>query len=303
MVVSVRELHQRRQSSIENGRRSETRVFHVVCDDVHDGTTVALTANDGTRRIPYDREQHPTVPACFATSIAADPIANSNNHYEVVVKYEGGTVDEIPVHPLDRPPEFNWGASEFTEPWFTDYSDPPKLFANSAGERFDQLYERENADLHVSMTRNESNWDVLAADAFKNTANADIVFLDGQGYAPGTLRLGPITAQKVTELWMGLPVEFYRVTYVFKAKKDTWVEQVNDVGMYELRNVQVPDDEGGTVTVRRPFPILDGNGFSQIVKPWPLDGAGKPKPSITDEPAKLEFRPYRAVVWAPLNFA
>jgi len=288
-VLSVKEISTRRASTIENGRRTETRIFMVKCSSPLDGTTSAITGSDGTNRIPFYGEAHPQVPSCSVNSISADPVSNSTIHFEVVVKYEGVPLEAIPVHPLDRPPEYQWGANEFTQPWFKDYSDPPKLFCNSAGERFDQLFERDDSHLLITMSRNESDWNILTADQFKNTVNADIEFLDGQAYGPGVLRLGPITAQKQSEAWMGNMVDYYKVTYVFKANKDGWIEKVNDTGVYELRN-------------GKPWPIMDGTGAATVGKPWPLDGTGKPKASITDLPAVLEFKPYRRVSWRTLNF-
>jgi hypothetical protein len=232
MVTSVGEQNQKRQSSIENGKRTEQRVFIVKCDSARDGTTVAVTGNDGVNRVPYYGEPHPDVPNCYASSISADTITNTSKHFLVTVKYEGSALDDVSLHPLDRPPEFAFGANEFTEAWFKDESNPPKLFTTSAGERFDTLFERDNSNLLITMTRNEAEYDVLAADSYRKTYNQDVVILNGQPYAPETLRLGPITAQQVSEVWHGLQVDYYRVTYPFKANKDTWAEKVDDAGIY-----------------------------------------------------------------------
>src|SRR3954466_14735960 len=87
-VVSVREQHQRRRSSYRDGRETHVRVFVVVCDDPADGTRAAVTANDGTHRIPSAREDlEGSSPVARVTGIDAQPIDQSDRVFQVEVEY------------------------------------------------------------------------------------------------------------------------------------------------------------------------------------------------------------------------
>src|SRR5690606_18806567 len=96
-----------------------------------------------------------------ATSVQAEPVKESDVVFEVTAESTGGEVTELPVHPLDREPEFSWGADSFSEPYFYDESQPTrKPFTNSAYEPFDTTWERVKSDLTITMIRNEPIWDV-----------------------------------------------------------------------------------------------------------------------------------------------
>ena len=166
------------------------------------------------------------------------------------------------------------------------------------GGSFDATSKRSLGEIAIQMPRNEAFWDVLEADAIANTTNADIVFLDGQGYAPGTLLLALPAAQKVSEIWQGQTVDFYRVTRNFETCKDGWEDKPLDFGFYQLcERTKIID--GQSVIIKERVPIFGAAGL-KIQKPWPLDGRGKAEPSATDTPAELEFLPYASISWAPL---
>jgi hypothetical protein len=302
-VVSVKESTDRRRSQIKDGKRSEVRVFIVKCDDPRDGTAAAVTGNDGARAVPMYKEQHPVATMCVASSIEANPIPNTPLHFEVVAEYTDGDVTDQPVHPLERPWDFAWGAVEFTEPYFVDRSPVPKPVVNSAGDTFENNFERDSGEMTITLTRNEATHDANEAETYSHTVNDAVVTLDDTGYARGTLKMSPITAQKVTETWQGEQVVYYRKTYIIKARRNGWHDQPLDLGFNELKDVVTGGRGGreGGIPFKQRTPIVDAASL-RVQKPWPLDGTGKRKLNATDTPATLDFQPYTEVSWSALQF-
>lgn len=299
-VLSVKELHQRRRSSIKNGKRTHVRVFLVTCDDIHDGTAVALVADDGTNRVPFYGEAYPGIPSCVCGSIDADPVQNSGVHFEVTCEYTDGDLEAIAEHPLDRPADISWGATEGTEPYFYDHSNPPKPSATSSGESFEQLLERECGEMCIQYINNIPDFDANEADTYKHTTNAETIYIDGTGYAPGTLKLSPIQCQKMSEVWQGSEVTYYRRTCSIKTRRAGWKDKPLDLSLSEAIE-QTEVINGVQTLVKKLKPILDKSG-TPVRKPYPLDGAGRAKPSATDPPVELERKPYEQKSWIALGF-
>src|SRR5690606_23964783 len=112
-----------------------------------------------------------------------------------------------------------------------------KYIVNSAGEPFEQSFERESSELTITMTRNEETFDAAFADQFSHTVNEGAIVLDQTTFGPGTLKLSPISA---TGPHVENFVTFYRVTYIFKARRSGWKDKRYDVGFNEL--VEVVED-------------------------------------------------------------
>jgi hypothetical protein len=293
MVTSVQQRHERRRSSLRDGRREHTLVYLVICDDIRDGTAAALDDH----RVPRPGDFYRGIP--FAGK-DAEPVPNSGLHFEVTVTFNGKDIAEGDVHPLSRPPEISWGASEATAPYFLDRSDPPKPTVNSAGDPFDQYLERDDGEMVITITINEATHDAAVADTFSRTVNIDPIVIDGTTYAPGTLKLSPITATKVTERFETATsppetIKYYRRTYTLKARHEGWRDRVTDIGTNEL----VP---GVLVTEAKKLkPIVSAVG-TPVSKPWPLDGAGRKRKNPDEAPAELEFIPYVEKSWTALKF-
>lgn len=281
-VTSVKETEARR-SRIEGGISTHTRTFKVRCDDDEDGTAVAITASG----VPSYGDPHPQDSTATARSIDAAPIGDARDVFQVVVEYSNdGEFTAPQVNPLDRAPEIDYSSDEATEDYFLDASDDSRAVVNSSGEPFENSLTRERGGMVITVVRNEANHDAVAADAFSNTCNSDPVLLDGTTYAPGTLKLSPIRATKVTETFNGSEVVYYRRTFVLKARAEGWDDSALDVGLNELRSGQlVPITDAAGLPVRRPYPLESG--------------AAKPEP--TDPADVLSFRPYARVSFAPLN--
>jgi hypothetical protein len=302
-VTDVAERFERRRSSIKDGKVSHTRTWLVTCDAIGDGTAAALTASASGVTIPrYGDRLFPANAFILATSIDAEPVANSSVHFEVSVEYTTVDIGSRLVTPLDRPPEITWNASESTEPYFMDCSAPtPKYVANTAGDPFDQFLERESGSLVIQITLNEATHDAALADTFSNTVNAEAITIDATTFAPGTLKLSPITATKVFETIESAGYEtryvYYRRSYNLKARRDGWKDRPLDVGQNELVS-----DPAQPTKPPKLMPILAATS-TRVSRPYPLDGNGRKRATPTEAPAVLEFLPYTVKSWATLAIA
>lgn len=296
-IVSVKELHQKRRSSVKDGKTSHTRAFIVITDDIADGTAAAILAP----AVPRYGHAHPIDTACTVTSVDADPVNDSSNHFEVVCEYAAGDSGFVVVdNPLNRPPEVSWNSNETTTAYFLDNSNPPKLVVNSAGEPFDNYLERETGELGIQITMNEATFDASAADAFSHTINDGPVIIDKTTFAEGTLKLSPIQATKVKERvetdGVVMVVTYYKKTYTLKARRDGWKDKPIDTGLNER--------VGNLAAGFKLKPIVDVTN-APVKKPWPLNGTGrKQSGDTTVPPVTLEFEPYKKATWTfPWNNA
>lgn len=303
MIESVKELHQRRRSTYNDGKILHVRVWLVTTDDIQDGTAVALAAPG----IPVPKSLWPGTLHVRVTRIDVQPVQNSGLHFEVMVEWNSVDPenDKDDVHPLDRPPEISWGATEGLEPYFLDRSTPdPKPLVNTAGDAWDQTNEREAGEGAIQIIRNEAFFDHADADTYSHTLNSELVVIDGTSYPPHTLKMSPITANRVVEVvtidGIEQEVTYYRVRYELKARRHGWREYVLDVGYNELIS-KVENVNGSPTIVKHLKPIVDKSG-TRVTKPWPLDGTGKKKPNPDDPPAVLEFKPYDERSWSALYF-
>lgn len=316
-VVSVKELHQYRRSSIdESGNPTHTRAFLVITDDKADGTAVALTAKvmsgeTVAAAVPAYRSPHPKSDGTRALSISAEPHNDSDLHFRVTVEYAIPDFGEVPDDPLKMPAEITYGATESTEPYLYDRSPEPEDWApstdgtwrgrpvvNSAGDRFDEFRERESSEEMITVVTNEATYSSRAMRAYRQTVNAEDITIDGETYPAGTLKLSPITAQRI---WHEPTAKFYyRVIKVVKSREEGWNDYVLDLGTAEL-DYKTADPPPRHEKCNR-MPILDASG-QRVEKPWPLNGKGKKKPNPTDVPATLEFRPYAWKSWAALKWS
>lgn len=238
------------------------RVFLVTCNSPHDGTAAALTAsvtvNGIEHRVPRAGDDYL---GTTVNSIEADPKDNSDRHFEVTVESSDADESEtFAVHPLDRPPEVTW-TTETTEPCFIDVDDEkPKPVTNSAGDPFDQFLERECGEMVITVAMNVDYHDAADADLYSHRVNREHVTVDGTTYAPGTLKLSPIQATRVIEIWQGQELLFYRRVLQFKARRQGWDDQPIDLGVNEL--VQVTEKVNGVDrTVKKRKPIMDSAGL------------------------------------------
>ncbi len=292
-VVSVKEKATGRRSEIgEAGRRTEVRSFIVICNDAADGPATAVTADDGVAQIPTWGDPHPVATACLVSNIVADPVAETDLHFDVTVTYTTPTGASTPEEedPLDRPDEVSWGGTEETEPYWRDTQETidwpmGRPMTTSAGEAFAQFLERDTGKLVLTITGNRSTGNPALDEEYSRTVNSNEVEIEGVTFDAGMLYMKPIQGQKVIEG----DHTYYRKTWTIVANRDGWKQYVEDRGFYE-------EAPGGKLKL-----ILDKDGVP-VKTPWPLDGDGAAEPNATDAAASLEFVPYKEKSWSPIGF-
>lgn len=323
-IVSVKEKHERRRSSVKDGQRAHTRVFLVTTDNIQNGPAAALNANDGDMAIPQAGAEHPSGDGTTVNNIEAEPHQDSGIHFTVTVEYageededSGGGGTPVGDDPTLSPVEISYAAAEATEPYFLDESPQPEEWnamtygpwqgrpvVNSAGEPFDNFLERDVSELVITIVSNEVNYNPNTMDLYSNSINVEPVLIDGVTFAPGTLKLSPMTATR--QSWMNSDGEtdtYYKVTKTLKARRQGWVDRMIDTGTNEL---DYQGDEPPVIVFGEPhevnlMPIINAAGL-RVSKPWPLNGKGKKRPRPDEPPAILTFQPYRAADWSALRF-
>jgi hypothetical protein len=300
-IISVKEQHQRRRSTYNDGKILHVRVWQVTTSDIRDGTAAALVAPG----IPIPNELWPGTLHVRVTRIDVQPVQNTGVIFEVQVEWNSvdPSSDKDDVHPLDRPPEFSWGATETTEPYFMDRSPTPKRVVNTSGDSFEQFLQREDGELVAVMVRNEATFDASDLDTYSHTVNNELITLDGNLFTETQLKLSPVTAVRTVEVvtinGQEEEVTYYKVRYEWRAKREGWRDKVLDVGFNELI-VRIENVNGTPTPVKHLIPIIEKETALRVTHPYPLDGTGHKKANPDDPPAELEFRAYEEKSWAPL---
>lgn len=222
----------------------------------------------------FDADHPTTVVVAINYELTGRRSARVVATYEGPEPDEGGDTTPTGASPLDEPPQFRFGGSLTSEPFFRDVDD--QLMTTSAGEEFADLPVRVRPQFTISITRNRSSFNHGTAAAAIPMVNAAATLINGTTYAERTLRLDNVTAEGPLER---NGVTYWRVTTNLTARAITWDVLLEDRGLYET------DDDGQLV------PILDANG-SPVLTPYPLNGSGKARPNPTDAPAIIDRRAY-----------
>jgi hypothetical protein len=303
-VVSCQPSAEKRRTVLKDGNVQHVVPYKIVTDDPLDGTIVAYQA-DG---LPQEGDvllNDNSGAVC--TQVEVNPVQGYTKVFEALVTFQTGDPLASTLNPLDRPPTWSFPGTNNTQPIFLDKStNGPNgtgvPIVNSAGDTFSEQPQIEVAALQINMGRNEATWNIIAMDTIANTSNRDAVYLDGQPYAPGTLRLGLPTAAKTSEVWQGEVVTYYKVSYVFHASKDTWALTILDTGYNELVSVPANTANGPDANPTATIPIVD-KANTRVTHAYPLDGQGHAKQSPTDPPATLNFVSYPPADWSSLRLA
>lgn len=303
MAVTAIKL-QKEKASLKDGKYGCTREYLVTFDVANAGIFAAMTASiDGGPAIPAYGSAHPDNGIIRVTSLDAELLSDSLKHYKVTVEYTANEANQAADDPLQRDPEISYSFADSTESYFKDTTGKP--VTNSAGEPFEQFLERETGELGITIVRNEISYAPGMAVNWAHVVNDSAVVVDGTNYVAGTLKLSGITAVKSKETYTDehgdpVTVTYYRKTYTLRARRSGWKQKPLDTGLNQTRQRSIPTMTGTTPGPIELVPIMDSTG-NPVKKPYPLDGQGKKKPNSTDEPAELEFKPYREMAFGALN--
>jgi hypothetical protein len=251
----------RRGFSGENGVRGYVRVFGVETNNAHDDKNIVLAANGiPGMYLPYISGTTTDFGARVIDQEAVqDP--RSRLFWRVTVTYSSQF--ERIENPFLEPPDIDFDSenykeplpgipSQFSRPGFT-LSTPPddpeelatqaspnqnlihwgKGILNSAGHPYNPPAEQEASRPVVRYTRNEASFTVAFKIQYENSVNN--AAWNGLTDRQAWLRSIRATAQvwKSTD-FSTADVTYYRVTYEFVLKQETWDLQLLDYGPYYL---------------------------------------------------------------------
>lgn len=279
----------------QNNERQYYRTFRVLTDSKYDGPRTVLaapllpapysqysTANEddpGARVIRREPRMDEKLPLCWFVDVEYSSTYNRKDD-----------------NPFIQDPEINYGFEFYREPLpgkaNQDYSygdginvDPFKGgIINSAGDTYDPPAERDAARPTISFARNEATFNSLLAIRFINSVNN----AQWNGLQPRQAMLRGLSAS--FQRWKSNSFEvadilYWKVTYTFVLKRETWDLQLLDIGPNYL--------VGG---VRTHF-TNDSDGSPRLGL---LDGAGAANGAGAD-PKFNRFRVYKEESFDLLN--
>jgi len=278
-IVSAAEKVAARSGSKDfKGIRTYTRVWLVETDDPGDGAVTVLMAG-------------PAIGTYYATSCETDmqalvrsktPRQLSKYLWELTISYssEGTDPGQQQENPLQRPPQVAWGFAQHEVQAFKDLDGKP--FMNSAGEPYPaEVAKRDQSRLVLTVTRNESYFDVDLAEEFQDAINDKPFF----GRAKGTAKCANIRGDGPHYE----NVVYWQVTYEIHFDSRGWLNEQLDAGHYYWE-----DGDVGHPAKKR-FP-QDGLGVTST-EPIPLDGHGNKLSEADIKAAQFKYRTFRHYEW------
>lgn len=207
--------------------------------------------------------------------------------YRAGVEYlipDGGEFEQFPDNPLDEEPVIFPEPASTNEPFDRDADGLPIL--NSAGDPFESDPTRDVGELLLTITRNESSYDLAKALAFMNKTN------DAQFTFPnvGTVEKGQALCKHIRVVEGYKPSASYvRVVYSFGLHEDGFRTRILDQGyngwylLAGLKSGKFHDNEGP-----RSRPVrLDGQGAPFLSGKFWVNGTELPVAYTTDLAARI----------------
>ncbi len=289
-VLFVREVWEGRGGSLDTTtplkpKREYTRTFIVGTDSPLDdavivGNAVALVCP------PFSAYVGPGGTIDLLARCSKITPRNNGEHpsfWNVTVDYSTrapGDDSRSQQNPTERPAVATWSGQDFQKPIRKDAVGNP--IVSSAGDPLENV-EIDDSRMILTYTRNEPTYDPAQALLYNNVMNSD-VFL---GFFPQyTAKCGFIGG----ELQYESGFYYYKKTYVFHFRVETWFRELLDEGFRQLDS-SMPS---------KPVPITDLG--HPVASPVPLDGSGKRLVHGSDLVYK-SWAVYHSLPFAPLNIS
>lgn len=177
------------------------RSYTVVCDDVNDGPVVAGNA----AMIPKFGDKHPKDMTLIVNEIEPKAAPGSAKIFIVTVTYQRiGSV--AATSPLLEPPELEWDSVPTELP--SQFDSLGRLFANTAGEAFDDHMATPWTDAAVNYSYNSLNSNISLISSHVNHAN-DATWITSFGTIPYYCAV--VKGIKAVSKW-SLGLAYFRVT-------------------------------------------------------------------------------------------
>lgn len=312
-AIAVHEVWDGREGSqVLDGRKREySRVFEVTTDNPADGPVSAMANAAVTLGIPLFGSSHPEDAGAVVSEITPTQDSESPTRWTVRVRYssdlkapdavqpgdpsDGGGAPpgsenapgDRPENPLARPPMWKFAFQQTQEAFRTGYkydlvTGAPLVgsvdILNSAGLPFDPPVTVEVSRPLVTVTVNRSRWSLPRAVDLIDSVNLKA----WQGCNPRVVRCIGVDAESAFENG----ISYWRITYQFALKYDTWDLRVLDAGYME-RDYS-GESNGGVTKLKK---IMDEWG-REASDPVPLNGNGRRLP-VGDTPIYKVFQVYR----------
>lgn len=242
------------------GTRSYRLEFDIHVDDKNDGPLTIHTDPkypvdlDGPYRWGNDSDLH-----AFITDVQTDPVDGNPLLWTSAIDYANEAAedeDQQDSNPFNQPAQYEWlfNASQRT----IERDIHGKRIQNTAGDRFDEILDREDSQPVLKVTRNEPASELFFGFDLRDCTNRS----PWLGAPRRTVKFQPPRAVSQFSAEYGL---YYQKSYEFKFSDQTWRLVMLNQGLNQLTG------EGDEKTLRR---MKDGEG-EDITEPYALDDEGK----------------------------
>lgn len=245
----------------QNGRRGYVQVWRVITDAITDDAPTVLGAQGlPTMYAPYSASDGQADMTCLCVKI--NPRQAPKSRYVWYVTCEFDTEYERIDNPFTEPPSIRWTSETYQEPLpgmppkFVDYQQEPdnsqqlrsiqsvnvnqsliawgKGIINSAGSPYNPPAERTSSRPIITWARNVPTFQTANKVRYENTVNETA----WNGLASRVAFLRSIEAEAL--VWRSTTfgvsdIPYYRLTFTFVLKAETWDLQLLDHGPYYLK--------------------------------------------------------------------
>jgi hypothetical protein len=278
-VVSVSEIWEGRDASLDRESRDYSRVFRVVTDSRYDSGYLVAAAVGVVVGSP-----HPHDPGSVCQRVR--PTQQSFSPYVWLVTCSYSSKKQVEDNPLNDPIEYEWDTESFSRPAIVDRNGNAIL--NSAGDPFFEPIEVDHAYDVVRISANVASVPVWFLGV-KNRVNASQCTIDGVQIAA---RCARIKSTRVGKVQSRNEITYRQIQIEILCRSAPWNEVVLDAGFRELADADEDEPAG------KHRAITDADG-SEPKHPVPLDGEGK---KLVD-PTPLTARFLAFEVYAETNFS
>lgn len=267
-----------RQTGTSDDQRTAQRRFHAK-------TSASETAEDvrADSGVPQFNDEHPEdsrrkVRRVNVRQIQSSPLFEVDVQYEVPPDGSRHRAEEAlgEQEPLSAPPVYEWRQIVQDVPIDRDVDGNP--IVNSARQGFATPPTKRIRSIHLTISRNQSVFNVARSLDFANAVNAD----QFQGAAPGLVQCLEIVPTSV----FTIDFAYINVAYAFEFRDDvTWGPKPFQLRILDQGNMGLADDDG---TIKLLRIVTDSK---QDVQDALLDGTGKPIDSTLKLGELADFDP------------
>jgi hypothetical protein len=248
-IESVSEIIEARKGRNEQGKRSYSRQFLIICTSKDDNV---FTVTDSAA-LPLVNSTYPFDPTAICKSVEAQ--CNEPFAWTYTAEYDTDQPERDEEEPENDEPVITWSSEIYQEPVFKDHDEHAIL--NSAGDFYDPGPTRDAAHLIAKVSVNSRSipsWVI----SYNNAVNSSSCTIDGLGVAAGLARCSRVDIG--AKQYRG-SVEFRTLSYEIHIHREGWELSPLDAGFNK--------SEGG----ERQKILLDGDQ-TEPTQPVLLDGSG-----------------------------